>query len=793
MDRVLQSRKNDRQSTPRASGLWSVSHLVMLTLPIIFLAMMAPGQPQNIQSITYLGDKVLQGMGSAKQTKTSGAQATGGKLKRASAAAPGIKPEGGDQIYQGPTFSGYDCFADQNPTLLKMPAGCRTGTGEKAYSGKEKMRKASVNLYQVSTTREFSGRFCKVEKSTSAWLCGTQDWTQILAPPLIGEAEVTSAPACLDMFSTGYFMDLQYHKKTKVDTSGVSTFAYTARGVLRPSGTDMFCYGSQGRVGEAGDIVDNSMVFVSYRVTMGEVSGRREVGGHRDAVITQGPLNGVPVRSSEVAGGHLMLGAVTLLLDHNYFDVTCPLAPIRQDLTMYVIPGPGTGDAPSPSLHPGDRLYSINGRTGTPPASLHTYTVLVTGTEDLVVSLGQERKMPSSCGGNRYMETSHSHVLATLDQKKDEDVELLQLDLDLLEATSEYSAKLDLLSYLMQLSMTSLNAQFAQETCLGSAPAMAGLLEKASVETGDGVSRFIPGGEAVYRVHCPKRRFGVEWLHNPRNCSELLPVRAMSGSRQLMGDQVYLLPQTRYTTRHQSAQDCPDLPSAFLGDDGVFYVWQEGRLQVLSPQPKEELKLDHISLTGLPDLVGKVAGGQEVYTTKQEENMASRLDFGVYVHGEQDSTMRHRQDSRQGGGAGAAQSGSSSSWGKLPRIVSDMRRIEHPAASAMTWMWQRMGLPLWHLLTTLGALAGLASGISWAWGTLAQARTLLALGSTLQGRTLPARAVDALSLSTSATARAQRIRDIEGEQLEDRVLRAQARVLSTTRALSATSLQETMG
>ena len=108
-------------------------------------------------------------------------------------------------------------------------------------------------------------------------------------------------------------------------------------------------------------------------------------------------------------------------------------------------------------------------------------------------------------------------------------------------------------------------------------------------------------------------------------------------------------------------------------------------------------------------------------------------------------------------------------------------------------MWERTGLPLWHLMTTLGALAGLASGISWAWGTLAQARALLALGPTLQGRTLPARAVDALSLSTSATARAQRIRDIEGEQLEDRVLRAQARVLSTTRALSATSLQDTMG
>ena len=82
--------------------------------------------------------------------------------------------------------------------------------------------------------------------------------------------------------------------------------------------------------------------------------------------------------------------------------------------------------------------------------------------------------------------------------------------------------------------------------------------------------------------------------------------------------------------------------------------------------------------------------------------------------------------------------------------------------------------------------------MSWAWGFLAQAKTLLTLGSTLQGGTMPARAIDALSLTASSSARAQRIRDLEGERLEDRVLRAQARVLSTTRALSNTSLQETM-
>ena len=89
------------------------------------------------------------------------------------------------------------------------------------------------------------------------------------------------------------------------------------------------------------------------------------------------------------------------------------------------------------------------------------------------LSLGQERKMPGSCGARRYLETSHSHVLATMDQEKELDVELLQIDLDLLASTSHQDAKVDLLSYLMQLSVTSLNSQFAQETCLGSAPAMA--------------------------------------------------------------------------------------------------------------------------------------------------------------------------------------------------------------------------------------------------------------------------------------------------------------------------------
>ena len=87
------------------------------------------------------------------------------------------------------------------------------------------------------------------------------------------------------------------------------------------------------------------------------------------------------------------------------------------------------------SLRPGDKMYSVNGRTGTPPSKLQNYTVLITGSQDLVINLEQERKLPASCGSAKYVETSHSHVLATVDEKDEETVAFLPLDLELVEAT----------------------------------------------------------------------------------------------------------------------------------------------------------------------------------------------------------------------------------------------------------------------------------------------------------------------------------------------------------------------
>ena len=54
----------------------------------------------------------------------------------------------------------------------------------------------------------------------------------------------------------------------------------------------------------------------------------------------------------------------------------------------------------------------------------------------------------------------------------------------------------------------------------------------------------MPAGEVVYRVACPKKRYGAT---GGGNCSELLPVKELSPLGKLEGEQLYILPQTRYT------------------------------------------------------------------------------------------------------------------------------------------------------------------------------------------------------------------------------------------------------
>ena len=82
---------------------------------------------------------------------------------------------------------------------------------------------------------------------------------------------------------------------------------------------------------------------------------------------------------------------------------------------------------------------------------------------------GRERRLPASCGNSRFLETSHSHILATLDAKEDKEVELLPLDLELMEA------RLDLLSYITQRSLANFNQRLLGDTCVGDAGQLAGL------------------------------------------------------------------------------------------------------------------------------------------------------------------------------------------------------------------------------------------------------------------------------------------------------------------------------
>ena len=118
-------------------------------------------------------------------------------------------------------------------------------------------------------------------------------------------------------------------------------------------------------------------------------------------------------------------------------------------------------------------------------------------------------------------------------------------------------------------------------------------------------------------------------------------LRALAGETALgvTGEQMFMLPQTRYVTRHQSQQVCPDLRAAYVGDDGLFYNWAGGRLKMADPQPGREANFDHQLPSGLPDFTGQIAGGQETFTRREEDEMISRFDFGIFIHKQQENTL----------------------------------------------------------------------------------------------------------------------------------------------------------
>ena len=78
----------------------------------------------------------------------------------------------------------------------------------------------------------------------------------------------------------------------------------------------------------------------------------------------------------------------------------------------------------------------------------------------------------------------------------------------------------------------------------------------------------------------------------------------------------------------------------------------------------------------------RVAQGQEIYTKEEEENLASRLDFGIFVHGDSEATLGgpgRSRDSTTTTGSGASLAGGGSAWASLPGVAFDPEIIAHPA------------------------------------------------------------------------------------------------------------------
>ena len=98
------------------------------------------------------------------------------------------------------------------------------------------------------------------------------------------------------------------------------------------------------------------MLFKSVRVTLGRLKGRREFSGKGRAVITEGELAGTAIEPDQVTGRALVMGQVTIILGSSYFKSECPLAVIRQGLTMYKVPVPGS-KSHKLTARPGDRMY----------------------------------------------------------------------------------------------------------------------------------------------------------------------------------------------------------------------------------------------------------------------------------------------------------------------------------------------------------------------------------------------------------------------------------------------------
>ena len=103
----------------------------------------------------------------------------------------------------------------------------------------------------------------------------------------------------------------------------------------------------------------------------------------------------------------------------------------------------------------------------------------------------------------------------------------------------------------------------------------------------------------------------------------------------------------------------------------------------------------------------------------------------------------------------------------------------------MTWLWQKIGAPIFHLLLTLGSVGGLLSIGGWLYEVAQQLKDMARVGAGLRGNGATGKSLDLLGLCLSSSFRAQRIREGEQDLQAARMIRAQERVRS---AISATSL-----
>ena len=139
--RAMSSHKSAQgQSGLSACGLWSWGHLLAMAVPLLMVLSSAIGPALEARSSRGLGNTQSMVLASTLlQAENSQAAPTGRRWERSLVGSSAPKSEPLQPTYTGPSFLGFDCFADKTPNVLKMPTACRTSAGGRKYSGREKM------------------------------------------------------------------------------------------------------------------------------------------------------------------------------------------------------------------------------------------------------------------------------------------------------------------------------------------------------------------------------------------------------------------------------------------------------------------------------------------------------------------------------------------------------------------------------------------------------------------------------------------------------------------------------